>query len=81
MDDINGLLFCSLSMLFLIAQYSSVETEQISIVMGKNFVISFQEDASRDVFNPLREKLKLNASKIRQNRCRLFILLPDRHDR
>ena len=67
MDDINGLLFCSLSMLFFNPQYSSVETEQISIVMGKNFVISFQEDASRDVFNPLREKLKLNASKIRQN--------------
>ena len=38
MDDINGLLFCSLSMLFFNAQYSSVETEQISIVMGKNFV-------------------------------------------
>ncbi|MES2893583.1 MAG: magnesium/cobalt transporter CorA [Bacteroidota bacterium] len=67
MDDINGILFCSLSMLFFNDQHSTVETEQISIVLGKNFVISFQEDASRDVFNPLREKLKLNASKIRQN--------------
>ena len=67
MDDINGLLFCSLSMLYFNDKQSSVETEQISIVLGKNFVISFQEDASRDVFNPLREKLKLNGSKIRQN--------------
>ena len=67
MDDINGLLFCSLSMLYFNAKQSSVETEQISIVLGKDFVISFQEDAARDVFNPLREKLKLNGSKIRQN--------------
>ncbi|HNL66440.1 MAG TPA: magnesium/cobalt transporter CorA, partial [Ferruginibacter sp.] len=32
-----------------------------------NFVISFQEDPNRDVFNPLREKLKIHNSKIRQN--------------
>ena len=67
MDDINGLLFCSLSMLYFNEKYSTVEAEQISIVMGKNFVISFQEDASRDVFNPLREKLKIDGSKLRQN--------------
>lgn len=36
-------------------------------MLGKNFVISFQEDETRDVFNPLREKLKISASKIRQN--------------
>jgi magnesium transporter len=34
-------------------------------VLGKDFVISFQEDASRDVFNPLRQKLKLPKSQIR----------------
>jgi magnesium transporter len=34
--------------------------------LGKNFVLSFQEDASRDVFNSLREKLKLSNSRIRQ---------------
>jgi magnesium transporter len=67
MDDINGILFCSLSMLYFNEKQSAVETEQISIVLGRNFVLSFQEDASRDVFNPLREKLKLNGSKIRQN--------------
>lgn len=67
MDDINGILFCSLSMLYFNDQYATVETEQISLVLGKNFVISFQEDASRDVFTPLREKLKLGSSKVRQN--------------
>ncbi|HMO62404.1 MAG TPA: magnesium/cobalt transporter CorA [Ferruginibacter sp.] len=67
MDEIEGLQFCLLNMLYFNAQHSAVETEQVSIVLGKNFVISFQEDASRDVFNPLREKLKLSSSKVRQS--------------
>ncbi|MFZ4057019.1 MAG: magnesium/cobalt transporter CorA [Ferruginibacter sp.] len=67
MDEINGLLFCVLNMLYFNEKYGTVETEQISLVLGKNFVLSFQEDASRDVFNPLREKLKLHNTKIRMN--------------
>ena len=66
MDEINGLVFCLLNMLYFNKDESSVETEQISIILGKNFVISFQEDASRDVFDPLREKLKINNTKVRQ---------------
>ena len=66
-DEINGLLFCVLNMLYFNEKDSSVETEQISIVLGRNFVISFQEDESRDVFNVLRDKIKLNNSKVRQN--------------
>jgi magnesium transporter len=67
MDDIDGLLFCVLNMLYFDQKGSAVETEQISIVLGKNFVISFQEDAHRDVFDPLRDRLRLNGSKLRQS--------------
>jgi magnesium transporter len=67
MDEINGLLFCLLNMMYFNEKESTIETEQISIVLGKNFVISFQEDETRDVFNVLREKLKINGSKVRQN--------------
>ncbi|HMJ45889.1 MAG TPA: magnesium/cobalt transporter CorA, partial [Ferruginibacter sp.] len=67
MDEINGLVFCLLNMLYFNEKDTSVETEQISIVLGKNFVISFQEDASKDVFNPLRDKIKIAVSKVRQN--------------
>ncbi len=67
MDELNGLLFCLLSMLYFNEKDNTVETEQISIVLGKNFVISFQEDATKDVFNPLREKIKVAGSKIRLN--------------
>lgn len=69
MDQINGLLFCVLNMLYFNEKEATVESEQISIVLGKNFVISFQEDQSRDVFNALREKIKINGSKIRQNKA------------
>lgn len=66
MDDVEGILFCLLNMLYFNETTRTVETEQISIAMGKDFVISFQEDGSRDVFDPMRNKLKMVNSKIRQ---------------
>ncbi len=66
MDEIDDLVFCLMNMLYFNEKDSAVETEQISIILGKNFVISFQEDASRDVFDPLRERLKFSNTKVRQ---------------
>jgi magnesium transporter len=66
MDELEGIMFCLLNMLYYNDQKQTVEQEQISIVLGRDFVISFQEDAKRDVFNPLRDRLKLNTSKTRQ---------------
>lgn len=66
MDDVEGILFCLLNMLYFNESTRTVETEQISIALGKDFVISFQEDGARDVFDPVRHKLKMANSKIRQ---------------
>jgi magnesium transporter len=66
MDEVDGILFCLLNMLYYNDKKQTVEQEQISIILGTGFVITFQEDASRDVFNPLRERLKMNTSKARQ---------------
>lgn len=66
MDEIENVLFCLMNMLYYNPEKNTVEQEQISIVMGKNFILSFQEDASRDVFNSLREKLKITNSRLRQ---------------
>ena len=66
MDEIEDILYGLLNMLYFNSKNNTVEQEQISIVLGKNFVLSFQEDASRDVFNSLRDKLKINNSRIRQ---------------
>ena len=66
MDEVEGVLFCLLNMLYFNATKKTVETEQISILLGKDFVISFQEDASRDPFDSIRSKLKIAKSQIRQ---------------
>lgn len=66
MDDLPPILFCLLNMLYFNDQTGSVETEQISIVLGEGYVLSFQEDAHRDVFNVIREKLRSSTSRLRQ---------------
>ena len=65
MDEIDNILFCLLNMLYFNEKTGDVEQEQISIVLTKDTVISFQEDANRDVFNSIREKLRINHTKLR----------------
>jgi len=65
MDEVENILYVLLNMLYYNEETMGVEQEQISIVLGKKFIISFQEDASRDVFDPIRDKLKIASHKIR----------------
>lgn len=66
MDEVEGILYCLLNMLYFNEPSGTVEQEQVSIVLGKDFVLTFQEDPQRDVFNPIRDRLKLANSKLRQ---------------
>jgi magnesium transporter len=66
MEEPDTGIFCLLNMLYYDTENDAVDQEQISIVVGVDYVISFQEDAFRDVFNPLRDKLKVSGSKIRE---------------
>src|SRR5215218_5263652 len=66
MDEVDDVLYCLLNRLYFNEEFGTVEQEQISIVLGVDFVITFQEDAARDVFNPIRERLKMASSKLRQ---------------
>ncbi|HNP44679.1 MAG TPA: magnesium/cobalt transporter CorA [Panacibacter sp.] len=67
MDEMDDVMFCVMNMLYFMPS-GAVESEQVSIVLGKDFVISFQENNKRDVFNSLRDKLKVANSKLRQNK-------------
>ena len=67
MDELDPVLFCLLNMLFFNEKTGAVETEQISIVLGKDFILSIQEDANRDVFDGIREKLRIANSKLRNS--------------
>lgn len=62
-DDFEDHIFIILKML----NYSKREvvTEQISIIIGKNFVISFQESEG-DIFDPIRKRIRENKGKLRK---------------
>lgn len=66
MDEVENVIFCLLPMLYYNEGTGEIEAEQVSIVLGTNFVISFQEDPERDVFDPVREKIRSGNIKIRQ---------------
>jgi magnesium transporter len=44
---------------------NGIETEQISLVLGPNFPVSFQEREG-DVFRPIREQIRNNRGRIRE---------------
>ncbi len=56
-------LFISLQMLY--RHEGRVETEQLSLFVGHDFLISFQEKISGDCFEPVRDRLRKAASKLR----------------
>lgn len=44
----------------------AVKSEQVSVILGKGFVISFQEEEG-DVFDPVRERIRKNKGAIRKS--------------
>ncbi len=65
MDELDNILFCLVNMLYYNSASNCIELEQVSIVLGKDFVLSFQEETTRDLFDPVREKIKAHGSKLR----------------
>jgi magnesium transporter len=65
MDEVEDVMICVLNMLYFNDAKRSIESEQVSILLGKDFVISIQEDARQDVFDPLRHRLRNTKSQIR----------------
>jgi len=67
-DDYEDHLFIVVKMLDYDDQKKEIISEQVSFVLGKNYVISFQEEGLEgDVFNPNRERLRNNKGKIRKS--------------
>lgn len=64
-EDFGDYLYIVLKMLYP-NNNSEVVTEQISLILGPNFVISFQEGIKGDVFDPVRDRIRTGKGKIRQ---------------
>ncbi len=62
----ENLLFVVLKMLHLDEEIYEIEAEQISLVLGVNFVISFQELDQTDIFESIRDRLNMPKSRLRR---------------
>lgn len=65
MEDFEDYIFIVLKMLYYDKEDDETRAEQVSLILGSNFVISFQEQGG-DVFNPIRERIKATNGRIRK---------------
>jgi magnesium transporter len=66
MEDYGEYIYIVLKMLNYDDKSGQIEAEQISLVLGQNFVLSFQEGKEGDVFGLLRERLRGAKGRIRK---------------
>jgi len=64
-EDYDDYIFIVARMFYNIRGIEEIHSEQISIIIGENFILSFQETEG-DVFDLLRDRLKLNKGKLRK---------------
>ena len=65
-DDMENYIFIVLKMLHYNDQGTDIVSEQVSLILGNNFVFSFQEGIKGDVFEPLRQRIRGSKGKIRK---------------
>ena len=63
-EDYSDYLYIVLRMFFL--KNNEIVSEQVSLILGTNYLISFQEDLEGDAFGVIRERLRTNKGKIRK---------------
>lgn len=66
MEDYDNYLYIVLKMLYYREKTNQVATEQISLILGPNFVLSFQEGIEGDTFDPIRERIREAKGHIRR---------------
>lgn len=63
----DTVVFVTLKMLHHSRQLQEIDIEHISLVLGKNYLISFQEERSKDIFEPVIDRIKASSGKTRRN--------------
>jgi magnesium transporter len=64
-EDFDNYLFIVLKMLYRDEKGNEIKAEQVSLILGPNFVISFQESEG-DVFNAIRDRIRNSKGRIRK---------------
>jgi magnesium transporter len=65
LEDYDDYIFFIVKMIYYDGENAEITSEQVSLILGSNFVISLQE-RERDVFNPIRERLRKAKGRIRK---------------
>lgn len=65
MEDLGNYIFVVLKMIYHDEKEDEIKAEQVSLILGQNFVISFQEREG-DAFNPIRERIRNSKGRIRK---------------
>ncbi|HMK56052.1 MAG TPA: magnesium/cobalt transporter CorA [Dissulfurispiraceae bacterium] len=66
MEDFGDYIFIVLKMITYDGRNGGPDIEQVSLILGKNFVLSFQEGKAGDVFDPIRQRLRTAKGRIRK---------------
>ena len=66
LDDFDAYLAIALKMFYLADAGGEVIDEQVSLVLGADYLLSFQEKPERDVFEPARIALRTGKGKLRK---------------
>lgn len=64
LEEVEGYVYVVLKMMDYDAEKENISMEQVSLILGENFVLSFQEKEG-DTFNGVRERLRAGKGKIR----------------
>jgi magnesium transporter len=66
LEDLGSHVFVVLKMFYYDHEKNELEAEQVSVIFGENFVISFQERVGQ-IFEPLRERIRQSKGHIRKS--------------
>ncbi len=66
MEDFQDYIFIVFKMIYPSVEKDEVISEQVSLILGANYVISFQEEAGRDVFEVVRQRIRDGKGRIRK---------------
>ncbi|NVM26400.1 MAG: magnesium/cobalt transporter CorA [Desulfobacterales bacterium] len=65
MEDFENYIFVVVKMIYYDDKDNEIRAEQLSVILGSDFVISFQEKEG-DVFDPVRERIRNGKGRIRK---------------
>lgn len=66
LEEYDDYLFIVLKMFFYDDTFKELKSEQVSMILSENYLITFLEDPG-DVFDPVRDRIRKSGTKIRKN--------------